>query len=248
DNPTLQANLYQALLQTFSGYSWWMGVAWWEWSDATGDAARTPRGKAAETLLRNWYVNGWRPAGVGTGGTPAATTTTMAAPGSAVLSGPGPGASAAGAAADPPSSSSGAGSSGAGTTGSGGTGASGSSASGPSGRQAAGATATSGPTGAISDPTTSPTLQSGQPYPLPLSSAGVGNGAGSVQAAGALASGRVVLSGAGGPGSRVTVDVVGALALMALAGISTSLPVILIGPVAAERRRRPRFQDEFDLD
>ena len=248
DNPTLQANLYQALLQTFSGYSWWMGVAWWEWSDATGDAARTPRGKAAETLLRNWYVNGWRPAGVGTGGTPAATTTTMAAPGSAVLSGPGPGASAAGAAADPPSSSSGAGSSGAGTTGSGGTGASGSSASGPSGRQAAGATATSGPTGAISDPTTSPTLQSGQPYPLPLSSGGVGNGAGSVQAAGALASGRVVLSGAGGPGSRVTVDVVGALALMALAGISTSLPVILIGPVAAERRRRPRFQDEFDLD
>lgn len=249
DNPTLQANLYQALLQTFSGYSWWMGVAWWEWSDASGDAARTPRGKAAETLLRNWYVNGWRPGGVGTGTnqTDPATTTTTAAPGSGVVSGAPGSASAAGlgGADSPGSSASTAGAAGSSPTGSSGAWASASSADrGPGADNSSGTAART-----ASDPaTTSPTRQSGRPYPLPLTSPGTGPGTGSLRAAGTLASGRMVLSDSGRPGTRVAVDVVGALALLALAGIATSLPVMLIGPVAAERRRRPQFQDEFDLD
>jgi len=249
DNPTLQANLYQALLQTFSGYSWWMGVSWWEWSDASADAQRTPKGKAAETLLHNWYVNGWRPAGAvtGNGQTGSTTTSTTSAPGSGLL----PGGVVSGAAtassaggADPgasSSSSSAASSTRSDPTGtaSGGTSATGSSAARGRG-SAAGANG-----GAGSDPS-SPTLQSGLPYPLPLASAGAGAPAGSVQAAGGL--GRVVLSDSGGPGPRATVDVVGALALLALAGIATWVPVVLIGPMAAQRRRRPALQDEFDLD
>ena len=245
DNPTLQANLYQALLQTFSGYSWWMGVSWWEWSDASADAQRTPKAKAAETLLRNWYVNGWRPAGDVTGSaqTGSATTSTTSAPGSGTLPrGAVPGAGGAsstggapGAASSPAGSSVrsdpvGAGSAGTSATGSG------------RGSAGAGTAGTSG--GARPEPsTTAPPLQSGPPYP-PLSSVG----AGSVQAAGGLGSGRVLLSDNGGSGPRVTVDVVGALALLALAGIATCVPVILIGPLAAERRRRPAIHDEFDLD
>ena len=102
----LQADLYQALLQTFSGYSWWMGVSWWEWSDSGADADRSPIGKPAETLLQKWYAQGWRPTSAdptptqaagsspaggqtttvpGTGGAPAggrATTTTEGVPAS----------------------------------------------------------------------------------------------------------------------------------------------------------------------
>ncbi|MHB1924748.1 MAG: glycoside hydrolase family 113 [Acidimicrobiales bacterium] len=61
----LQADLYQALLQTFSGRSWWKGVDWWEWfasSDAANDDSRSPAGKTAESLLKDWYAKGWRPA------------------------------------------------------------------------------------------------------------------------------------------------------------------------------------------
>jgi len=117
-DPQLQANLYQALLQAFSSYSWWMGVAWWEWSDNAGDAQRTPLGQPAEALLARWYAQGWRPgaptgssgstgvtpttAGAGAAGTgtpsPAAPPPTTGAPsgssgaagpGSAVVTGPG---------------------------------------------------------------------------------------------------------------------------------------------------------------
>ena len=73
----LQANLYQALLQTFSGYSWWMGVSWWEWSDSPADANRTPVGKPVEQLLQKWYVQGWRPSSTDPGG----AQTTGTAPG-----------------------------------------------------------------------------------------------------------------------------------------------------------------------
>jgi hypothetical protein len=61
----LQSDLYQALLETFSGFSWWKGVIWWEWFAPTGSAAdntRTPQGKTAESLLRSWYADGLRPA------------------------------------------------------------------------------------------------------------------------------------------------------------------------------------------
>lgn len=61
----LQANLYRALLQTFEGQPWWLGVVWWEWRLSSGqsnsDTEYTPRGKAAESLLKAWYANGWRP-------------------------------------------------------------------------------------------------------------------------------------------------------------------------------------------
>ncbi|MHB1912918.1 MAG: glycoside hydrolase family 113, partial [Acidimicrobiales bacterium] len=60
----LQSDLYQALLQTFSGRSWWRGVVWWEWFPPSGsvtDDSRTPEGKTAESLLKDWYRRGWRP-------------------------------------------------------------------------------------------------------------------------------------------------------------------------------------------
>ncbi|MHB1445405.1 MAG: glycoside hydrolase family 113 [Acidimicrobiales bacterium] len=246
NNPTLQANLYQALLQTFSGYSWWMGVAWWEWSDASADAPRTPKGKAAETLLRNWYVNGWRPAGYATGNGQTGPTTTSTTGSGLLPSGAVSGAAGASSAGGPGAGSSPAASSAQSSPA--GTASAGAPAPGSStGRGAAGGAAAGG--GAGSDPSTaSPTLQPGRPYPLPLTSGRAGGAAGSVQAAGGLASERVVLSDSGGPGPTVTVDMVGALALLALAGIATGVPVVLIGPVAAERRRRPALQDEFDLD
>ena len=86
----LQANLYQALLQTFSGYSWWMGVSWWEWSDNPADAQRTPMGHPAEQLLQKWYAQGWRPApgtagatGTGASGAGGPTTTQAGTAGAA---------------------------------------------------------------------------------------------------------------------------------------------------------------------
>jgi len=60
----LQSDLYQALLQTFSGRSWWRGVDWWEWFPPSGslsDDSRTPEAKTAESLLKDWYGRGWRP-------------------------------------------------------------------------------------------------------------------------------------------------------------------------------------------
>lgn len=62
-----QAAAYQALLETFSGRRWWAGVFWWAWdllpsgSDETSYAlAYTPRGKAAESVLRAWWSGGPR--------------------------------------------------------------------------------------------------------------------------------------------------------------------------------------------
>ena len=58
-----QANAYLALLQTFQREPWWMGAIWWEWNIAANPQVNrdyTPRDKAAESLLRRWYVLGWR--------------------------------------------------------------------------------------------------------------------------------------------------------------------------------------------
>lgn len=62
----VQANAYQALLETFEGEPWWMGVVWWEWFDQPGSdpltaMTYTPRDKLAEQLLTAWYSRGWRP-------------------------------------------------------------------------------------------------------------------------------------------------------------------------------------------
>ena len=61
----LQADLYQSLLETFENKPWWDGVVWWAWdlsNDSTKDNGRSPRGKTAEELLKEWYAQGQRPA------------------------------------------------------------------------------------------------------------------------------------------------------------------------------------------
>ena len=63
-NEGLQANLYQALLETFEGYSWWKGVIWWDWSgvpDGPAANGRTFAGKTAQVMLTCWYAEGMRP-------------------------------------------------------------------------------------------------------------------------------------------------------------------------------------------
>lgn len=59
-----QANAYQALLETFTGQPWWMGVIWWQWrnTDAASDNSdMSPKAKQAEELLTKWWAEGWRP-------------------------------------------------------------------------------------------------------------------------------------------------------------------------------------------
>jgi hypothetical protein len=66
----VQANAYQALLETFDHESWWMGVVWWEWvpetgSDSGSSMTYSPRDKQAEKLMSAWYARGWRPGAPG---------------------------------------------------------------------------------------------------------------------------------------------------------------------------------------
>jgi hypothetical protein len=56
-----QAAAYRALLTSVQGRSWWAGVFWWVWNvpaAGTGDdpLGYTPRGKAAERVLRQWWI------------------------------------------------------------------------------------------------------------------------------------------------------------------------------------------------
>jgi hypothetical protein len=56
----VQADLYQALLDTFTGKPWWLGIFWWAWSadPAEGgpyDGTGSPLGKPAEDVLRYYY-------------------------------------------------------------------------------------------------------------------------------------------------------------------------------------------------
>ena len=63
-NEGLQADLYQALLETFEPYGWWKGVVWWDWSaspDSPADNGRTFTGKGADLVLACWYGEGMRP-------------------------------------------------------------------------------------------------------------------------------------------------------------------------------------------
>jgi hypothetical protein len=55
-----QAAAYQALLATFSGEPWWEGVYWWVWNALPDDGSDhatnySPRGKAAERVIRDWW-------------------------------------------------------------------------------------------------------------------------------------------------------------------------------------------------
>jgi hypothetical protein len=66
----VQADAYQALLETFEHESWWMGVVWWEWvpeagSDSGSSMTYSPRDKQAEKLMSAWYARGWRPGAPG---------------------------------------------------------------------------------------------------------------------------------------------------------------------------------------
>jgi hypothetical protein len=69
----VQANAYQALLETFDDQPWWMGAIWWEWhiNQTSPDTTYTPRAKPAEDLMTRWYAQGWRP---GRPGAPGSTT------------------------------------------------------------------------------------------------------------------------------------------------------------------------------
>lgn len=64
-NPGLQADAYQALIETFDDKPYWRGVLWWEWDLNTSNPERetgfTPREKAAEDVVRAWYAEGIRP-------------------------------------------------------------------------------------------------------------------------------------------------------------------------------------------
>ena len=72
----VQANAYQALLEMFDSKSWWRGVIWWDWEIApVDDTSFSPRGKAAERLLKAWLVDGFRPSAA----TPARRTTATTA-------------------------------------------------------------------------------------------------------------------------------------------------------------------------
>lgn len=56
--PAEQAAAYRALLDSFTGRSWWAGVCWWMWDDwpdsgeTPAELAYTPHGKPAEKVLR----------------------------------------------------------------------------------------------------------------------------------------------------------------------------------------------------
>lgn len=61
---SLQANLYQAMLETFQNQPWWAGVMWWDWEttdDGPAADGRTFRAKTAEDVLTLWYRAGSRP-------------------------------------------------------------------------------------------------------------------------------------------------------------------------------------------
>jgi hypothetical protein len=59
-NEAEQAAAYQALLATFSDQPWWAGVYWWVWAVLPGSEAApldfSPRGKAAEWVIRRWWA------------------------------------------------------------------------------------------------------------------------------------------------------------------------------------------------
>ncbi|GAA3791176.1 hypothetical protein GCM10022403_026570 [Streptomyces coacervatus] len=62
--PAEQAAAYRALLDSFTGRRWWVGVCWWMWDDwpDSGETpvrlAYTPHGKPAEEVLREKWGGG----------------------------------------------------------------------------------------------------------------------------------------------------------------------------------------------
>ena len=61
-DPIVQANWYQAALETFATHSFMAGMFWWEWAPwptvgGPSDTSYTPHGKAADVILTDWYTN-----------------------------------------------------------------------------------------------------------------------------------------------------------------------------------------------
>jgi len=59
-NLKLQANCYEALIQTFSDKTWFCGVYWWKWNTYAGSGGKnhkrfTPQNKPAMNLVKVWY-------------------------------------------------------------------------------------------------------------------------------------------------------------------------------------------------
>lgn len=72
----VQANAYQALLETFDGKPWWRGVIWWLWEveEIPDPDGFSPRGNEAEMVLKRWLVDGVRRGATSSSGSPATTT------------------------------------------------------------------------------------------------------------------------------------------------------------------------------
>ena len=55
-----QANHFEAALQAFESYDWFLGFFWWNWATdpyfvGLDNDCMTPAGKPAEDILRTWY-------------------------------------------------------------------------------------------------------------------------------------------------------------------------------------------------
>jgi hypothetical protein len=73
---TDQANGYQALMSYWNNYSYFGGVAWWDWSSnpnagGSNDTDYTPQNKPAEQIMKQWYTK----SGTTTPTSPTAPTT-----------------------------------------------------------------------------------------------------------------------------------------------------------------------------
>lgn len=58
----VQADWYQAALQTLAAHSFMAGMFWWEWAPwpsvgGSSDTSYTPHGKPAEVILTDWFTN-----------------------------------------------------------------------------------------------------------------------------------------------------------------------------------------------
>jgi hypothetical protein len=76
NDQAVQANAYQALMDTFGNQPWWMGVMWWEWRpspNAATDTDMSPRDKLAEQTMVRWWVTGDLPGAPGPAGAGAAS-------------------------------------------------------------------------------------------------------------------------------------------------------------------------------
>jgi len=56
----VQKNLYEALFEALTPYTWWEGVFWWLWrtdlrDGGTSDPGFSPVGKPAEEVMKKWY-------------------------------------------------------------------------------------------------------------------------------------------------------------------------------------------------